>query len=150
MSIWKSVEGLRDGDPVDAPTLNKPLMELVDRTSYLKDRIDAQRNDAASVRFPVEFPESDPPGVGDVVCLDPSTGKFVKALSSMSVFDAHRARNTVYAVGVVVYKETETSGVAATGGVVDISEMDVPGLLESGERFRSWIAIRSPSTRIIG
>lgn len=135
MSTWKSVEALEDGQSVDAATLNKPLSELASRTSYLKEMLDAVGGDASktSVRFTVQLDEDDPPSVGEVVCIDPLTKRFVKALSSMSVFDVYTASYTTNAVGILVLRGTGSTGVVATFGLVDLSEFDIPSMLETGE-----------------
>lgn len=138
MPIWNTVTQVSDGDRVEAATFNKPFTELADRTVYLKNAIEAfgGGGQLSSIRFTVRLSATDTPNVGDVVCLDPDTGVFVKALSSMSVFDPFMARSTAYAVGVLVFRTPGTedlSGVVATSGLVDFSGFDTFSMLETGE-----------------
>ena len=135
MGSWKSVSSLEDGQNVEAATFNKPLSELSSRTTYLKEMVDAIGGDEtkASLRFTVNLSEMDTPEVGDVVCINPVTKRFVKALSSMSVFDVFTASYTANAVGLLVLKDTETTGVVASAGIVNLSGFDIPSMLESGE-----------------
>lgn len=148
MGGWKSVVELRDGQSVDAETLNKPLSELADRTTYLKEEIDAigSRGQLSSVRAIVGLSDDDAVP-GDIVCIDSGTGMFSRALSSMSVFDAYEARMPLYAVGMLVRRETDGRGVVAFSGEVDLSEFDVPGMLEDGDVCRNgpyFLSSRNP------
>lgn len=149
MGTWKTVDGLKDGDPVDAATLNRPIMGLVDRTSYLKQAVDAVAGSdwKSSIRFSARLSPDDVPDVGNVVCIDPETKTFVRALSSMSVFDPYTASPSSYAVGILVLRNTDMTGVVASFGMVDISGFDVGSMLESGEELRDgpyYVSAREP------
>lgn len=143
MATWKSVSALEDGQTVEAATFNKPLSELAGRTSYLKSMMEALGADGSisAVRFQASLSDTDTPEIGDVVCLDLDTKKFVKALASMSVFDVYTANQTSYAVGILVEKDTGTTGVVAASGYVNLSgtKFNIPSMLESGETFSNGV-----------
>ena len=124
MAIWNSVHGLKDGENVDAATFNRPLSELAARTDYLKEQIERGRQDDASVKITVGLSENDTPEVGDVVCLDLATKKYVKAVASSDLLDAYVPSERAFAIGIL----TATFGLQGTVviyGKVDISEMNV-------------------------
>ncbi len=149
MGSWKSVSELEDGQSVEAATFNKPLSQLADRTTFLKNELDSlgRSGQLSSVRVQVELGDFDGTSVGDVVCIDPDTHKFVKALSSMSVFDVYTASYSTYAVGLLVFKGTDGKGVVVFSGMVDLSEFDTPSMLEEGEKPRSgpyYLSAKAP------
>lgn len=149
MGSWKSVSELEDGQSVEAATFNKPLSQLADRTTFLKNELDSlgRSGQLSSVRVQVELGDPDNTSVGDAVCIDPDTHKFVRALSSMSVFDVYTASPTTYAVGILVFKDGDGKGVVAFSGMVDLSEFDTPSMLEDGEKPRSgpyYLSARAP------
>lgn len=130
-AAWHSVRGLSDGQNVDAETLNRPIAELASRTDYLKNRLDALGGlDCITVRD-VRLSETDTPDVGDIVFVDPETKLYSKAIASMSLYDAYTASERAYAVGMLTYR-SGYSGYVTLYGKVDISGMDVDGMVEKG------------------
>jgi len=143
MAIWNEVKGLRDGQFVDAETFNRPIGELTARTDYLKNRLDELGDGHSSLQIQVLLSESDTPSVGDVVCVDPETKRYRKAIASMDLYDAYTASEKAYAVGLLISK-TDMTGTVVLYGRVDIHDLDVGSM--SDETFMSGQYYLSSST----
>ena len=119
MAIWQRVSGLKDGQEVAADTFNRPIGELVSRTEYLKELM--ERLNAADPRGTIlveaSLSDTDTPVVGDVVCIDPTTRKYIKAVASMSLYDAYTASEKAFALGVLTAKENLNGYVALYGKI---------------------------------
>ena len=104
-AYYPNVTPYKNGQRLDADTLNTPISQLEGRTAWLKDRLDAISSKKAfsSVRLPgVEIDD----GVSeyDCVCLDRNTGVFRKALASVLVESNPNEISDAlsFAVGIVV------------------------------------------------
>ena len=98
MATWNSVNGVEDGEPVCAETFNRPIGELTSRTDYLKSILDAISGIDSVKTTGARLKEGEKFAVGDIVCIDPETKLYTKAISSMSVYDAYTASEWAYAV----------------------------------------------------
>ena len=145
MSLFVAVNGIADGENVDAATLNRPTYQLVERTNFLKQQISSltESGIVETMRIlsaPLLTSGALAPVVGDVVYLDATTGLYTKAVSGVGTADIFSASNTSYAVGIVISVSGTTGTIVtfgrqalATGG----SPWALASLLESGEAFRS-------------
>ena len=136
---WRDVSLYRDGDDVDASSLNAPIIDLASRTEYLKNEISGLvgAEPMSSVRFSAALSETDTPEIGDVVRFDPSTRTFAKALASMSAFDAHVGSDGCFAIGILTHIESQHVGTVVSSGVAAFPDgYDVNNSLEDGEEFR--------------
>ena len=135
MASWRDVKKLEDGASVEAATFNVPITQLSDRTDYLLNLLKGLRGEGkfTSVRIDVKLSKNDTPAVGDIVCVDPNTKEYVKAIASMDLYDAYTASETAYAVGILVSK-SDYDGVVCLYGLVDLSDgFDVDLMMESGK-----------------
>ena len=134
MATWNSVNGVEDGEPVCAETFNRPIGELTSRTDYLKSILDDISGIDSVKTTGARLKEGEKFAVGDIVCIDPETKLYTKAISSMSLYDAYTASEKAYAVGMLV-DFSGTSGTIVFYGKIDLSDMDVDGMLDkhSGE-----------------
>ena len=133
MGIWQSVSELVDGQSVSAETFNKPIGELAARTEYLKNLLDRLVNDEGrgAITVPVDLVSSDTPSAGDIVCVDPGTGLYRKAVASMSLYDAYTASEKAFALGMLVSRDSEAlSGLAVLYGRVNLKDINVLDLLD--------------------
>ena len=141
-SIWNTVDGLVDGRNVDAATLNRPIDQLTSRTDYLKNAVDNILGSGTftSVVATVSLSQKNTPEPGDIVAFDPDTRTYVKALASMSLFDAFRAAPSAYAVG-FLKSVSGLTGTVVMFGNVDLSKdfQDVSRLMQKGEPFSSGL-----------
>ena len=138
MDVWTQVSGLANETQIDEETLNLPTYQLKARTDYLKAKLQALVDSGAlaSVRYAdVDLALEDSPAVGDVVTVDPDTGRYTKAL-----FGADPVTGDVtwraMPVGVLTYVRDGKGAVVSTGIV---SSFDVSSLLEPGEVFSPGI-----------
>lgn len=137
---WPDVVGLRDGQPVNADTFNPSIDGLTCRTDVLKRRIDAFGG-KQSVTVDAEF--SEPVSVGNAVCVDPETGKYRKAVASMSLYDAFTASERAFAVGMVSSaSDGGASGTVCLCGYVDLTGVPASSVVgsaspESGQYYLS-------------
>lgn len=131
MATWSEVKGLEDGQYVDAETFNKPISQLASRTDYLKNRLDALGEIYTNIQVQVTLVADDTPAVGDIVCVDPDTKYFRKAIASMDLYDAFTASEKAFAVGILVSK-TELSGTVILYGKVNLQDMPVDDMVDGG------------------
>jgi hypothetical protein len=138
MATWHSVRGLEDGENVAAATFNRPISELASRTDYLKNLIESitSNGNISNVEISVDLPETDAPSVGDIVCIDKDSKKYIKAIASMSLYDAYTASDRAFAVGVLTYKN-KTYGIVVLYGKIDLSSIDMGNIVERGEIFQT-------------
>ena len=133
MAIWQNVTGLTDGQSVEAETFNVPIGQLVARTEYLKEALDwlqAQETHGAII-VKADLSHDDTPEVGDVVCIDPETKLYKKAIASMSLYDAYVASVKAFAIGVLVQKDGY-SGHVALYGEIDTDGWDMSLRVDKG------------------
>lgn len=110
MSVWRQqVKLIKDGEAVSAKTANRPLTTLVERTQYLKDRLDAASHGEGLILFSQTVSES--VTVGDAVYYDTSNDVFQSAIAAAVDNDtgALRTADSAYVVGLVIRKLTTTS-----------------------------------------
>jgi len=151
MAYPRDVSSYKDGDRLDAATMNKPILQLAQRTEYLNGRIKelASNKSFASVRLPDAEVES---GVGDdsvqnfdCVYLDPVTGLFKKALANVVVESNPFciSNPSAFAVGIAI--DVATSGgdansvatIVMSGLIEFVSSDQIQGMLEPGEQFKA-------------
>lgn len=142
--MWSQVSKFRDGDELNAETLNIPIGQLGDRTTYLYARLQellASGKMSSVVLTDVELStnKGEEPDVGNAVYLDKESGCFALAKATMSLYDDFKAADSAFTVGILQSRKGTTGTVVIYGkflldtGGASISESDV---LESGERFR--------------
>lgn len=139
MAVWQNVSELRDGQDVAAETFNKPIGELASRTDYLKAMLDRLMADdgRGSVVVQVKLVSDDTPSVGDIVCVDPKSGLYRKAVASMSLYDAYTASERAFAIGILTYREDNAlSGLVTLYGKIRLgSDFDTSVLVAGRETF---------------
>lgn len=133
MATWHNVLGVKDGEPVCAETFNRPIGELTSRTDYLKSVVDTISGIDSVKSTDVRLKDGESFSVGDIVCIDPETKLYTKAVSTMSLYDAYTASEKAYAVGMLV-DFNGTVGTVVYYGRVDLSGIDVESLLDSGSK----------------
>lgn len=142
--MWSQVKRFKDGESLNAKTLNVPIGQLGDRTSFLYSRLKgllASGKMSAVVLTDVGLVTSPSvPEVGNVVYLDRESGKFAKAKATMSLYDDFTAADSAFSVGILQRRDGDVGDVAVYGSVdlnPDGSPMNVEDMLEEGEEFRS-------------
>jgi hypothetical protein len=137
MATWPTVKGVENGQNVDEATFNRPIAELAERTDYLKRRLDALTG-LDSVRSEIRLSPDETFHVGDIVCVNPETKLYTKAIASMSLYDAYTASVKAYAVGILVRVDGAAGTVCLYGKVeLDSLNVSMPDLMEAGETFRN-------------
>ena len=132
--MWSHVNRFSNGDSLDADTLNAPIGQLSDRTTYLYNRIRDLGGKFSSVLL-TEVPLADGVAPGNAVCLDAETGRFRAAVASMSLYDDFTAADSAFTVGMLQTRSGET-GTVLVYGSLDLGQMAGGDVLESGETFR--------------
>lgn len=136
---WNAnINFIQDGERVDANVSGRPDRALSDRTSYLKDRIDAIDNGQALFAFDVAVEAS--VLIGQAVYWNASTQKFEKALASVVIDAEGSLVNSPESevVGVVFSKTSSTVATLLISGkaTLDISNA-ISGALQAGRYFLS-------------
>lgn len=148
--IWPQVNNLKNGDALDAQTLNEPIGQLASRTDYLKRRLGILDDNGvlSSVVLRGVRLSEDPllaPSIGNVVFLHSEKGndgletfEFRKAQATMSLYDDFSAAESAFTVGILI------SGSKQSGDVLIYGKLDLgttagfkSALLQGGEAFRS-------------
>lgn len=142
---YRQVSGYRDGDRLDAETMNGPIVQLAQRTAWLKERLNtvASEQNFASMRL-VDVGVDLSVEEGDCVYLNRDTGLFSKALAKVVVSSNpfSISDHSSYAVGIAVSVDeavdsTHAIGTIAIGGLVSFPDvLAVERLMESGSSFR--------------
>ena len=146
MALWVALHGFANGELVEQEVLNRPVLELKERTDYLYNQIIsmAGSNPFESVRLsdmPLETTGDYVPAVKDIVCLNPETKKIEKALVSVDLFNNIFVASDAssLALGILVSVNSDnTLGVVSTVGkliAADIGSWTVSSMLETGETF---------------
>lgn len=118
MNWTDDVKKLVDGEPADAAALNAPLQALVDRTDYLKNKLNEVTTNAKVIAYDVKLDITVEPG--DFVYYDCTCGLFRKSLAQWS--DSYEpngelvASPTAQVSGVIINKSTENLGDLLMGG----------------------------------
>lgn len=141
--MWSDLRSFADGDPLDAKTLNVPIGQLGERTSYLYSRINEfiESGKMSAVIFndvALATEDGASPYVGNVVYLR-DDGKFASARAAMDLYDDFKASDSAFTVGILSSRTGDKGNVVMAGsflmqsGGAGIDESDV---IESGEEFR--------------
>lgn len=143
MSVWRSqIKLIQDGEAVNAKIANRPLTALVERTQYLKDRLDAASHGEGLVLFSQTVSEL--ATVGDAVYYNTSNSALHPAIASAVDDDtgALRTADSAYVVGIVIRKLTTTSAdVLIYGRYAGLSLTDEDGeAVEDGNYYLSAVA----------
>lgn len=141
--MWSQLKQYSDGENLDAKTLNGPIGQLGDRTSYLYSRLKSLMSGgkmSAVILADVELAtDAYEPDVGNVVYLDNDSGKFAKAQATMSLYDDFTAADSAFTVGILQRKEGGVGDVIAYGSL-DLNpggvQFDKADMIEDGEEFR--------------
>lgn len=139
MALWIAVNGIVNGEQLIDSVINRPIYQLTERTNYLYGRIQSVIGSGLfeSVRaidITLETVGSLAPVVGDIVYLNPTTGKYEKALANVGT-DVFTAALSSYAVGMVI---TASAGVGTLVlfGNADLTGWVLSTLMEEGETYR--------------
>lgn len=140
MNMWSEVDRFKDGDNVDAKTLNKPINQLASRTDYLKNNLDTIGDKSAVILTAVTVStDADyAPSVGQAVYFhsDGDVHEFRKAKATMDLYDDFKASDSAFAVGILVSSQNGIGNVLVSGRV-SLETFDKATFLQSGETFRS-------------
>lgn len=142
MNMWPEVGRLKDGDNVDAKTLNKPINQLASRTDYLKDKLDTIGDKSAVIL--TDVPIASDLEVGQAVYFhsakdplsDQDIHEFRKAQATMDLYDDFKASDSAFTVGILVSRQGGIGNVIVSGRI-SLKTFDKASFLQSGETFRS-------------
>ena len=144
--MWAQVKRFSDGDSLDAKTLNVPIGQLGDRTSYLYDRLMSLINSGSLssvilTGVDLSTDSGKEPEIGNAVYLDRkgNDGLFSAAKATMSLYDDFMAADSAFTVGILQSK-SGTKGDVVVYGRLNLSSngspIQVADMIESGEEFR--------------
>lgn len=147
--VWSQVNKFRDGESLNADTLNLPISQLSERTEYLYARLKAllESDKLSSVVLtdvPLSSEEGAEPVVGNVVYLDhPDQDKsnYVasRAKAAMSLYDDFSAAESAFSIGILIRKEGNTGDILINGRL-NLNLAGVPlrktDMIETGETYR--------------
>ena len=117
--LWPNVEKYRDGDPLDAATLNDPIDQLSARTEYLKQVLDASasRTNVAIANATLSADGGAVPKLGQPVYRVPGGNAYAQAKATVGAVDESKwfwADHQAMAVGVVGSTPSGTSATLPT------------------------------------
>lgn len=145
--LWPNVEKYRDGDPLDAATLNDPIDQLIARTEYLKQVLDASasRTNVAVANATLSAAGGAVPALGQPVYRVPGGNAYAqaKAWADVSKSEWFWADHQAMAVGVVGSTPSGTlatvvlSGYISFGSGLDVASVIVDNNPTSGRYFLS-------------
>ena len=149
--LWPNVEKYRDGDPLDAATLNDPIDQLIARTEYLKQVLDASasRTNVAIANATLSADGGAVPKLGQPVYRVPGGNAYAQAKATVGAVDESKwfwADHQAMAVGVVGSTPSGTSATVVLSGYISFgSGLDVADVIadadpESGRYFLSAVA----------
>lgn len=144
METWSGIRGFVDGDPLDAKTLNVPIGQLGERTTYLYSKIKEFIGSGAMssvVLSDVELSDDDwdSPSPGNAVYLR-KDGKFAAAKATMSLYDNFKASDSAFTVGMLMSRGGSIGTVIMSGSFdmsANGSGLAVSDVIEQGEDFRA-------------
>jgi len=137
---WKAlVRPVVDGEDVSARVVNRPLADLAQRTQYLKEVMDAAL--VSQVLAERSATLATDVVVGMAVYKDDADGIWKPALAtyeSDGVLNNYQVPPAGFALGVVLYKHTDTLGIVALAGraLVDLSAV-IDGPSGAGQLYLS-------------
>ena len=141
MSFWAAVHGINDGDNNDAATFNRPITELIQRTDYLNEQLQALygAGEFAALRIS-DVPVVANTPVGTVVYRNPDSGTFEPAVASMLLEDNFTVGDSSFAIGVLVQITGALGKIVLAGAcplITGVIPWTVSSLVETGETFRA-------------
>lgn len=142
--MWSQLKKFTDGESLNASTLNIPIAQLGDRTSFLYSRLkeliaggkmsSVLLTGVALVGDGGSFPER-----GNAVYLDNEKNAFAAAKASMSLYDDFTAAESAFTVGILQSRNGDKGDVLIYGAL-NLNPAGAPilvsNMLESGETFR--------------
>ena len=142
--MWSQLKKFSNGDSLDADTLNVPIGQLGDRTSYLYARLkellaSGKMSSVVLTGVNLSTETGKEPAVGNVVYLDNETQRFAAAKATMSLYDDFKAADSAFTVGILQSKSGSTGNVIVYGSLnlnPGGSPFVVSDMIESGEEYR--------------
>lgn len=142
--MWSQLKKFSNGDSLDAETLNVPIGQLGDRTSYLYARLkellaSGKMSSVVLTGVNLSTETGKEPAVGNVVYLDNETQRFAAAKATMSLYDDFKAADSAFTVGILQSKSGRTGNVIVYGSLnlnPGGSPFVVSEMIESGEEYR--------------
>lgn len=142
MDTWVQVEKLKDGDSVNAETLNTPIDQLAARTEYLKRRLGSAIDSglqSALIISDVSLAEDELADMEVGAVVYRAKDGFRLAQAKMHLYDDYTADESAFTIGILVRK-TGAIGDVLIYGKLDIGGdplLTAEGMLQLGEEFRS-------------
>lgn len=146
MEMWAQLKKFSDGEDLNADTLNVPIGQLGDRTTYLYNRLrELFSSDSKSslILSDVELSteEGRVPAVGNAVYLDNKHEVFAAAKATMSLCDDFTASDSAFTVGILLSRDGNSNkGDVLLYGNMSLNPsgvaIPVSSIIESGEDFR--------------
>ena len=147
MEMWSDVKKFRDGDSLDAKTLNVPIGQLGSRTDYLYARLNElmsgdRLSSVVLTGVPMSLYESDLPDIGNVVYLhqheEEETLVASKAKASMSLYDDFTAAESAFTIGILLSRNGAAGNVLVYGRISleEYGSISLSSMIETGEKFR--------------
>lgn len=144
MEMWSQLKRFSNGENLDADTLNVPIGQLGDRTSYLYARLkellaSGKMSSVVLTDVNLSTETGKEPVVGNVVYLDNDTQRFAAAKATMSLYDDFKAADSAFTVGILQFKSGSIGNVIVYGSLnlnPGRSQFMVSNMIESGEKFR--------------
>lgn len=142
--MWSQLKKFSNGDSLDAETLNVPIGQLGERTSYLYARLNEllgskKMSSVVLTGVNLSTETGKEPIVGNVVYLDNETQRFAAAKAAMSLYDDFKAADSAFTVGILQSKSGSTGNVIVYGSMnlnPGGSPFMVANMIESGEEYR--------------
>jgi len=149
--LWPNVETYRDGDLLDAATLNDPINQLIARTEYLKQVLEASdgRTNVAIVNATLSTAGGAVPALGQPVYRVPGGNAYAqaKAWADVSKSEWFWADHQAMAVGIVgsdpgagTSATVVLSGYISFGAGIPVADVIADADPESGRYFLSATA----------
>jgi len=133
--LWPNVETYKDGDSLDAATLNDPINQLIARTEYLKQVLDASasRTNVAIATATLSADGGAVPKLGQPVYRVPGGNAYAQAKATVGAVDESKwfwADQQAMAVGVVGSTPSGTSATVVLSGYISFgSGLDVASVI---------------------
>lgn len=142
--MWSQLKKFSNGENLDEKTLNIPIGQLGDRTSYLYARLkellaSGKMSSVVLTGVNLSTETGKEPYVGNVVYLDVETQRFAAAKATMSLYDDFKAADSAFTVGILQSKSGSTGNVIVYGSLnlnPGGSPFVVSDMIESGEEYR--------------
>lgn len=144
LEMWSQVKMFSNGENLDAETLNVPIGQLGDRTSYLYNKLkglmeSGKMSAVILTDVPLATKSDREPEEGNAVYLDSDEGCFAVAKATMSLYDDFKAANSAFTVGILQSKEGDKGNVLVYGNMslnLGGAGFKVDSMIESDEDFR--------------